>query len=73
MTEETQGILTTVYVVSILDKPSLAHLRQRQPVPMAVELPIEEAKKLAAQINARLAAGDVGAIRVHMLVELSHV
>ena len=73
MGEDTQGILTTVYVVKILEKPSLAHLRSKQPVPMAVEMTTEQAKELLKQLQQRVDQGPAGAIRIHMLVDLAHV
>lgn len=73
MTEPSQGILTTVYVVKILEKPSLAHMRAKQPVPMAIEFAtIEQMQELIRQLQARIDQGD-SAVRVHLLVDLAHV
>lgn len=71
--DQSNGILTTVYVVKFLEKPSHEHLRPKRPVPMAIELPVEAAQEVAEYIQKRIAAGDTGAIRIHLLVDLAHV
>jgi hypothetical protein len=65
--------LTTIYVEKVLTKPSTDHLRPKRPLHMAVELPIEEARKLVAYLTERIEQGDTGSIRYYLLGDFSHV
>ena len=65
--------LTTIYVEKVLTTPSTDHLRPKRPLHMAVEIPIEEAKKLAAYLTERIEQGDSGAIRYYLLGNFNHV
>ena len=66
-------ILSTFYVTEFLAQSSLEHLRPKRPVPLAVELPVPVAEELIKHLQERIAAGDAGSIRIHLLGNLSHV
>lgn len=56
---EPPGILTTLYATKFIVEPSLAHLRTEE---------------LVKHLQKRLEEGEgIGAIRVHLLCDLSHV
>ena len=72
---EPQGILTTLYVSEILPpEKSLAHMRTKKPVPVAVEFMTREvAEHVYKQLQEHLSHEWAGAVRVTMLADLSHV
>lgn len=72
--QKPEGILTTLYAVRFMAEPSLAHLRTKQPVPIAIELQRDVAEQLVKHLQKRLEEGSGGgAIRVHLLCDVSHV
>ena len=69
----TGEILTTFYAKELMTQPSVEHLRPKRPVPLAVELPVPVAEELIKHLQERIAAGDTGSIRIHLMGDLSHV
>lgn len=51
----------------------MAHFRKKQPVPVAIELNHKTAEELMKYLQERLDEDGSGAIRVHLLCDLSHV